>query len=104
METEMNNYLTFLNLKITKKNKKLEFGTFRKDTHADNNIKDISYNSTSHTHAIINSLAYRLVNAPHNPIEHKFKKRIKSVAYSSQGSHTNQVDSRIKLADGSMTV
>jgi hypothetical protein len=44
------------------KNNKLEFGILRKNTHADNYIKVDSYNPDTHKHAIINSLAYRLVN------------------------------------------
>ena len=41
MEIENNDYLPFLDLKIIKNNK-LEFGIFRKDTHADNYIKAIA--------------------------------------------------------------
>ena len=71
MEIENNNYLPFLDLKIMKNNKKLEFGIFRKDTHADNYIKSNSYNPVTHEHAIINSLAYRFVNVPLNSVEYK---------------------------------
>ena len=70
MEIENNNYLPFLDLKIMKNNM-LEFGIFRKDTHADNYIKANSYNPVIHKHAIINSLAYRLVNVPLNSAEYK---------------------------------
>ena len=74
MEIENNNYLHLLDLKIIKNNKKLEFGIFKKDTHADIYIKTNSYNPVTHKHAIINSLAYRLVNVPFNSVE--YKKRI----------------------------
>ena len=57
MEIENNNYLPFLDFKIMKNNKKLEFGIFRKDTNADNYIKANSYNPVTHKHAIFNSLA-----------------------------------------------
>ena len=43
MEIENNNYLLFLDLKIMKNNK-LEFGIFRKMTHADKYIKANRYN------------------------------------------------------------
>jgi hypothetical protein len=71
MEIENNDYLPFLDLKIIKNNKKIEFGIFRKDTHADNYIKANSYHSVTHKHAIINSLAYRLVNVSLNSVEYK---------------------------------
>jgi len=69
MEIEKSDYLPFLDLRIIKNNNKLEFRIFRKDTHSDNYIKANSYNPVTHKHAIINSLAYRLVNVPLNPVE-----------------------------------
>ena len=44
---------------------------FLEDTQADNYIKANSYNPVTHKHAIINSLAYRLVNVPLNSVEYK---------------------------------
>jgi hypothetical protein len=70
MEIENNDYLPFLNLKIIKNNK-LEFGIFRKDTNVDNYFKTNSYNPVTYKHAIINSLAFRLVNLPLNSVEYK---------------------------------
>ena len=71
MEIEKSDYLPFLDLRIIKNNNKLEFGIFRKDTQSDNYIKANSYNPVTHKHAIINSLAYRLVNVPLYPVEYK---------------------------------
>ena len=64
----------FLDLKIITNNIKLEFGIFRKYTHADNYIKANSYNHVTHKHAIIIILVYRLVDVPLNSVE--YKKRI----------------------------
>ena len=71
VEIEKSDYQPFLDLRIIKNNKKLKFGIFRKDTHSDNYIKANSYNPVTHKHAIINSLAYRLVNVPLDPVEYK---------------------------------
>jgi hypothetical protein len=70
MEIENNDYLSFLDCKIIKNNK-LEYGIFRKDTHTDKYIKPNSYNTVTHKHAKINSLAYRLLNVPLNSVEYK---------------------------------
>ena len=64
MEIEKSDYLLFLDLRIIKNNNMLEFEIFRKDTHSDNYIKANSYNPVTHEHAIISSLAHRLVNVP----------------------------------------
>ena len=70
-QSENNDYLPFLDLKIIKNNKKLEFGIFRKDTHANNYIKANSYNRVTHKHAIINSVAYKLINMPLSSVGYK---------------------------------
>ena len=78
------------------KNNKLEFGIFRKDTHADNYIKANSQNPVTHKYAIINRLAYRLVNVPLNSVEYKneYNRIIKTAE--KNGFGITLVDKKIK--------
>ena len=69
-EWEINGVLPFLDLKIIRNKEKLEFGIFRKESHTDNYIKENSFNPRPHKHAIINSLAFRLINIPMNDNEY----------------------------------
>ena len=71
LETENSGSIPFLDLRIMRKDNKLEFGIYRKPTHVDNYIKNLSYNPRQHKHAILNSLTYRLVNIPLSKMEYE---------------------------------
>lgn len=66
IETEENNSINFLDLTITKINKKHDFSIYRKPTHTDTIIHNNSRHSYGHKVAAFNSMIHRLINIPMN--------------------------------------
>lgn len=75
-ETEYENCLPFLDLKITKVTDHLEFNIYRKPTHTDNIIPNISNTPIQFKLASLRSLIYRLLNTPLNKKDFENEKKI----------------------------
>lgn len=65
--------MPFLDLKIIRKNNKLEFGIFRKATNVDRFITNESYYHSAHKHAAFNCFVFRLCSLPLSQENYKRK-------------------------------
>jgi hypothetical protein len=76
MDVEENEYISYLDLMVSKNNKKLEFNIYRKETNTNLLIRNDSYHHPSHKAAAFHSMFHRLFNIPmnHENFENERKK------------------------------
>jgi hypothetical protein len=82
VETEIDNCIPFLDLKIHNLNaSSVTFSIYRKPTHTDRFITNSSFHSAQHKLASFNSMCYRLVNVPLSKENYEVEKsKILSIA------------------------
>lgn len=71
IETEKDQSLNFLDLKISRIQNKLAFSIFRKPTYTDTTIHNSSFHPVSHKLAAYHSLVHRLLTIPLSPSDYK---------------------------------